>query len=251
MRLNGQVAVITGAGSGMGREMAKLFVQEGAKVVAADINPTGVVSLIEEISGTPETIEFFQCNVSKRAECEAMLDFAVTKFGKLDILCNNAGIMDNMMPISELEDELWDKVLSVNLNSVMYASRYAVQIMTKQGGGKIVNTASIAGLNAGRAGVTYATAKFGVIGLTKNIGFMYAKQGIRCNAICPGAIDTNIISGNVPNAFGMERAISGLGSNPATGKPDQVAKAALFLASDDSQYINATTLTIDGGWTAY
>lgn len=252
MKLNGQVAVITGAGSGMGYEMAKLFVQEGAKVVAADINSAGVQTLMKEISGTPESIQFFQCNVAKREECQAMLDFAVEKFGKLDILCNNAGIMDNMIPIGELEDDLWEKVLSVNLNGVMYASRYAVQIMLKQGGGKIINTASVGGLNGCRAGTAYTASKFAVVGLTKNIGFMYAKDGIRCNAICPGAIETNIHAGlTAPSKLGMERTSSGMGANIGLGKPIEIAKAALFLSSDDSNFINGTTITVDGGWSAY
>lgn len=253
MRLENQVAVITGAGSGMGRAMAKLFVEEGAKVVGADINSKGVDELIAELGTVPGEIVFRQVDVSQQDQVESMIDFAIEKFGKLDILMNNAGIMDNMMPVTEVSNELWEKILAVNLNGVMYACRKAVNIMTKQpGGGRIVNTASIGGLNGCRAGVAYTASKFGVVGLTRNIGFMYATKGIRCNAICPGSIETNIGMGlRAPSEFGMERATSGIVANPRNGSAEEVAKVALFLASEESSFVNGTTVTVDGGWTAF
>lgn len=251
MKLENKVAVITGAGSGMGKSMIELFAKEGAKIIAADINEAGVNEVISSLNG-PGEITFCKTDVSDRAQVENMIDQAMNKYGKLDILINNAGILDKMMPVSELEDELWNKVLAVNVNGVMYACRKAVPIMEKQGGGVIINTASVGGLNGCRAGAAYTASKFAVVGLTKNIGFMYAKNGIRCNAICPGSIETNIAAGLASaSQFGMGLATAGVPLSPRNGKANEIATTALFLASDDSSFINGTTITVDGGWTAY
>lgn len=252
MRLEGSTAVITGAGSGMGYAMAQLFALEGANVVAADINPDGVEKLISELGDTGK-VAYIKSDVSNRADVEGMLDFAVDKFGSLDILVNNAGIMDGMTPVCELTDDIWAKVMNVNLNGVMYACRHAVGIMTEQpGGGRIVNIASVGGLNGCRAGAAYTASKFAVVGLTRNIGYMYANKNIRCNAICPGGIETNIGMGlSAYSEFGIDRAKGGIGLMPRTGKADEVAKAALFLSCDASSFINGTTLTVDGGWSAF
>lgn len=251
MKLENKVAVITGAGSGMGKSMIELFAKEGAKIIAADINEAGVNEVIGSLNG-PGEITFCKTDVSDRAQVENMIDQAMNKYGKLDILINNAGILDKMMPVSELEDEVWNKVLAVNVNGVMYACRKAVPIMEKQGGGVIINTASVGGLNGCRAGAAYTASKFAVVGLTKNIGFMYAKNGIRCNAICPGSIETNIAAGLASaSQFGMGRATAGVSLSPRNGKANEIATTALFLASDDSSFINGTTITVDGGWTAY
>lgn len=257
MRLENEIAVITGAGSGMGRAMAELFAREGAHVVAADINTGGIEALVAELGDVAGSITPCAADVSDREQVEAMIDLAVEKFGRLDILVNNAGIMDHMMPVTELTDDLWDKVIDINLKSIMYACRHAIPLMEQQkegerAGGRIINTASVGGLNGCRAGAAYTASKFGVVGLTRNIGFMYATQGIRCNAICPGGIDTNIGVGlRASSEFGMERATSGIGSNPRNGSAEEVAKVALFLASDESSFVNGTTVTVDGGWTAF
>lgn len=253
MKLQNRIAIVTGAGSGMGRAITGLYVKEGATVIAADINDKGVNELISEMKDDGARIVFQKVDVSDRKQVEAVIDFTVQKFGRLDILVNNAGIMDEMMPVTEVTDDLWTRVMEIDLYGVMYACRHAIPIMTKQEkGGCIINTASIGGLQGTRAGAAYTAAKHGVVGLTKNIGFMYAQEGIRCNAICPGSILTNIGSGmkNV-SKFGMERATACMGTSPRDGEAAEVATVALFLASDDASFVNGTTITVDGGWTAY
>jgi Dehydrogenases with different specificities (related to short-chain alcohol dehydrogenases) len=248
MKLNNKVAIITGTASGMGRSMAILFAKNGAKVIACDIaDQTGDA----DFASAGEVITQ-KLDVSNRAAVEAVIDFAVEKYGKLDILVNNAGIMDNMMPVSEVSDALWEKVLQINLNGVMYACRKAIVQMEAQGSGVIINTASAGGLLGCRAGAAYTASKFAVVGLSKNIGYMYAQKGIRCNAICPGAVETNIASSmRQPSEFGAARAMSGMGTNPRTGSADEIAAVALFLASDESSFVNGATIAVDGGWSAY
>lgn len=252
MKLENKVAIVTGAGSGMGKAIAGLFAKEGAKVIASDINETGVKDLIASSGDIAGEIVFSQTDVSNRNQVEAMIDLAVNKYGKLDVLVNNAGVLDQMYSVTEVEDEFWDKVIGVNVNSIMYACRKAIPIMMKNGGGSIINTASVGGLFGCRAGAAYTASKFAVVGLTKNIGFMYAKEGIRCNAICPGSIITNIAAG-LSNAseFGMARSGAGVPLSPRMGQPEEIANTALFLASDEASFINGTTVTVDGGWTAY
>ncbi|MBQ9625340.1 MAG: glucose 1-dehydrogenase [Clostridia bacterium] len=252
MKLENKVAIVTGAGSGMGKAIAELFVKEGAKVVAADINDAGVNELISSLGDKSGNIVFYKADVSDRSQVEGMIDFAVEKFGSLNILVNNAGILDKMMPVTELEDGLWNKVREVNVNSIMYACRKAIPIMEKNGGGSIINTASVGGLNGCRAGAAYTASKFAAVGLTKNIGYMYAKRGIRCNAICPGSIMTNIgASLNGASEFGMQISGAGVPLSPRMGQPEEIATAALFLASDDASFVNGATINVDGGWTAY
>jgi NAD(P)-dependent dehydrogenase (short-subunit alcohol dehydrogenase family) len=160
--------------------------------------------------------------------------------------------MDEMMPAAEVTNELWDRVMSINLKAPFNLIRKSLPIMISKGSGVIINLASVGGLYGSRAGVAYTTSKFAVVGLTKNVGFMYAPKGIRCNAICPGAVDTEISVGiKNPNMFGLSRVQLGMATNPRQGSPEEIAKAALFLASDDSNFVNGATLTVDGGWSAY
>lgn len=252
MKLNGKVAVITGASSGMGRAMALQFAKEGATVLAVARRVEKLQELVLEAASFNGEIEAYQGDVSKKADIEGMIRYALDNFGKLDILVNNAGVIDQMMPVDEISDELWAEVMRVNVDGPMMASRCALKIMLKQGFGNIINVASVGGLNGCRAGAAYTASKFALIGLTKNIGFTYAQKGIRCNAICPGGVDTEIGSHiTAPSAFGMERAMAGLGVNPRNGKPEEIAKIAVFLASEDSSFVNGTQIVADSGWTAY
>jgi NAD(P)-dependent dehydrogenase (short-subunit alcohol dehydrogenase family) len=250
-KLNGKTAVVTGAGSGMGAAISGLFAAEGAKVIAADIDQATVDAVVDSIKAKGGEATGIQVNVAKEEDVARMIDAAVSKYGSLDVLVNNAGIMDDFVPVESITNELWERVMAVNLNGPMYACRLAVPIMLKQGKGSIINIASIGGLEGSRAGATYTASKHALVGLTKNIGFMYAQKGIKCNAIAPGGVNTNIGKNMHPNQFGYERCTSGGASMPRMGESNEIATAALFLACDDSSFVNGTVLTADGGWTAY
>jgi NAD(P)-dependent dehydrogenase (short-subunit alcohol dehydrogenase family) len=249
MKLQGKVALVTGAGSGIGRAITALFVQEGAQVVAADLNPAGLETLAHELAsqGCPP-ITAVTGDVSHRPDAENMVDTAINGYGKLDIVVNNAGIMDEFTPLGNLQDEMWRRVLGVNLDGPMFVSRRALETMLPAGKGIIVNVSSIGGLFGGRAGASYTTSKHALIGLTRSIAYEYALKGIRCNVICPGGVATNIAVSN-PNPLGFERLQSTLSSAVRTAQPEELARIALFLASDDSSFVNGEVLVADGGWT--
>jgi len=252
MKLQYKVAVVTGAGSGMGKAIAVLFAQEGAKVIVADINLETVNAAVAEITAKGGIAKAIRADVSKETDVQNMIDAAVGTYGTLDILVNNAGIMDNFVPAAAVTDELWEKVFAVNATGPMRAIRKALPVFIEKGSGIIINIASAGGLLGSRAGAAYTASKHAVIGLTKNVGFQYAKLGIRCNAIAPGAVNTNIGTTIFnPNAFGMERAMAGINLNPRIGEPGEIANIALFLACADSSLMNGTIITADSGWTAY
>lgn len=250
MKLEGKVAVITGSASGIGKEIAKLFAKEGASVIISDLNEEGALEVVKEIKDNGGKATAVVTNVTNQEDVDNMIDQAVSTYGKLDILVNNAGIMDNMTPAADITDELWDRVFAINTTSMMRTSRKALSVFLKQENGVIINMASAAALHGSRAGVAYTAAKHAVIGLTKNIGFQYAEKGVRCNAIAPGGVNTAIAAGE-PNEFGMERVMSGASNNPRSGDPIEVARVALFLASDDAGFINGEVIKVDAGWMAY
>ncbi|MBB3113290.1 NAD(P)-dependent dehydrogenase (short-subunit alcohol dehydrogenase family) [Paenibacillus phyllosphaerae] len=252
MKLSGKVAVVTGAASGMGKAIAELFAAEGASVVVADLRLEAAQAVVSGIEASGGKALALVANVAKEEDVQSLIDDTVKEFGTVDILVNNAGIMDNFVPAADLTDELWERVFAVNTTGPMRAIRKVLPIFLEKKGGVIVNVASAGGLFGSRAGAAYTAAKHAVVGLTKNVGFQYAKEGIRCNAIAPGGVATNISTSiNAPNPFGMERAMTGMGLNPRTGEPEEIAKVALFLASDDSSFVNGTVVTADAGWTAY
>lgn len=252
MKLNGKVAIITGAASGMGKSIAELFAKEGAKVIVCDLNKEAASSVADEISKAGGQALAVETNVSKETDVQQLFDQTLSHFGTVDIIVNNAGIMDNFMPIGEMTDEMWDRILSVNLTSQMRMMRKVVPIFEEKNSGVIVNIASVAGLCGSRAGVAYTASKHAVVGITKNVAFQYAEKGIRCNAIAPGGVNTNIgTTMNAPSPFGMERAMSGSSNNPRSGEPEEIASIALFLASDDSTFVNGAIITADAGWMSY
>lgn len=253
-KLENKVSVVTGAGSGMGKAIALLFALEGSKVIATDINQSRLDELKKEITGKGGIITTLLSDISKEEDIENMINTAATVYGTLDILVNNAGIMDHFAPVGELDNGMWEKVMKVNVEGPFKAMRSAVKIFLSKGSGIIVNIASIGGLNGARAGAAYTASKHALIGLSRNTGYMYSKSGIRCNAIAPGAVKTNIgetIDYKKVTALVNERIMPGMVLNPRTGDPSEIAKAALFLASDDSSFVNAEVLVVDGGWSAY
>jgi len=253
MRLQGKVTVITGAGSGMGLAMASLFAAEGASVVAGDWNGERLDAAVARIKESGGTITGAQGNIADQATAEHLVDLAISTYGHLDVLCNNAGVMDYMQGVAELSDDIWRRVLSINLDGPMFTSRRALQHMLTRGSGSIVNVASTAGIHGGAAGAAYTASKHALVGLTRNTAWMYATRGIRCNAICPGATKTNIAETMPPerlDAAGSQRAGQFAALAPAYLEPTDIASLALFLASDESQHINGTIIPADAGWAA-
>ncbi|MGI2326791.1 SDR family oxidoreductase [Planococcus sp. YIM B11945] len=251
MKLQSKVAVVTGAASGMGKAIAELYAAEGAKVIVADLNYDGAEAVVKGIKANGGTAKAVKVNVATQEDIDTMIDTAVSAYGTLDILVNNAGIMDSFEPVGEITDEKWDRIFDINTKSVMRATRKTLPIFLEKGKGVIVNTASTGGLNGAHAGAAYGASKHAVVGLTKNTGFMYANEGIRCNAIAPGGVATNIAStmANV-SQFGASRLQAVQGVMPRIGQPEEIAQVALFLASDESSFVNGTVITADAGWTS-
>ncbi|GIN13508.1 3-ketoacyl-ACP reductase [Shouchella clausii] len=251
MKLQDKVAVVTGAASGMGAAIAKLYASEGAKVVVADLNLDGAEAVVKEIVAAEGVATAVKVNVAELSDVNQMIDHAVNEYGTLDILVNNAGIMDGFEPIGDINDEKWDLLFDVNTKSVMRATRRALPLFLEKGKGVIVNVASSGGLNGAHAGAAYTASKHAVVGLTKNTGYMYAEKGIRCNAIAPGGVATNIAATlkNI-NELGASRLQAPRGVMPRVGQAEEIAQVALFLASDDSSFVNGTVVTADSGWSA-
>lgn len=255
-KLENKVAIVTGAGSGLGKAIALLYVAQGARVVATDFNEESLKALERETSATGGQIKTVKGDMAVAADVEAIIKTAVERYGTLDILVNNAGVMDDFSPVGLVKDAVWERVMKINVEGPMRAMRSALPIMLAKGSGVIINIASIGGLQGGRAGAAYTTSKHALIGLTKNTGYMYSKSGIRCNAIAPGAMDTNIAKGidfsKLPSVeLFNDRIAPGLALNPRTSDPMEVAHLAVFLASDDASFVNATAVVADGGWTGF
>ncbi|MFA5944230.1 MAG: glucose 1-dehydrogenase [Candidatus Thermoplasmatota archaeon] len=251
MTLKDKVAIVTGAGAGIGKAIVLHFAKEGAKVVAAGRNKKDLDTLVADLQEWGGTVLAVEADVSNPTDVARIFDKAIAKFGRIDVLVNNAGIMDDFTPVAEVTDDLWRRVMGTNLDGVFYGCRLAVKAMLGQGSGSIINIASIGGLQGGRAGAAYTASKHAVIGLTKNIGYMYAKTGIRCNAIAPGGVATTIGQKMKPHPFGYERMAAGIANAVRVGTPEEIAAMAVFLASDESSLMNGAIVTADAGWTAY
>lgn len=250
-KFNNKTIIITGAGSGMGKSMAIKFAENGANVFATDVREDRLKELESIITKQGGKVKTKTIDVSSELAVKQMVKDCIAEFGTIEVLINNAGILDDFMPVTEASTDLWNKVMGVNLNGPFFACREAIPFMQKQGKGVIINIASIGGFCGSRAGVAYTSSKHALIGLTRNIGYQYALNGIRCNAIAPGGVNTNIGDNMHPNAFGYQKLNLGLQSNPRTADPNEIATIALFLASDESSFINGSVITADGGWTAY
>jgi len=253
MRLDGKVVVITGAGSGMGRAMALRFAKEGATIVGTDIASDRIEEVGREVADAGGVMTPLVTDVSKREDAEKMVRTAIENHGALDVLVNNAGIMDQFQGVATIDDDTWQRVIAVNLHGPMYAMRVAVPFMKEHGGGSIVNVASAAGVGGGAAGAAYTASKHGLVGLTRNTAFTYAPMGVRCNAILAGGVETNI-QDSIDMSKADQEALQQLGtwhaSMPATLKAEDIANLALFLASDESVRISGALIAADAGWLA-
>ena len=250
MRLKDKVAVVTGAGSGIGRAIAVLFAMEGAEVVAADLTKEGGSETVELIKEKGGYAVYVKADVSSARDVRKMIKTAVNKYGKLDILVNNAGIEGKTASTADCSEEDWDQVLEVNLKGVFLGCKYAIPEMLRNGGGAIVNMSSIAGLVGFPNAPAYCASKAGIMALTRVTALEYATKNIRANCICPGIIKTPMIDRAAGGDVEVEKGYAKAEPVGRLGRPEEVAKAALYLASSDSSFVTGTALVIDGGWTA-
>lgn len=267
MRLKDKVCIITGAGKGQGRAAAFLFAREGASIVVADFAEDAGRKTVEDLKKEGLLAEFVKVDVSKAKEVEEMVKFAVATYGKIDVLYNNAGISTRPMgdsgKIESVPEEAWDRNLDVNLKGVFLCCKYAIPEMKKNGIGSIINTSSGAGITGGSGSgpyftkhpsnhpIAYSSAKSGLNSLSKSIAVGYGQYGIRCNVICPGPIDTELMAPLNLDKEDVKESVAGAIPARRIGQPEDVANAALFFASDESSWVTGQVLAVDGGFTIY
>lgn len=247
--LNGKVALITGGASGIGRATALLFAREGAAVVVADVNESEGKAVVQTIIDEGGRAIFTRCDVTRAEDCQLAVRQTVEQLGKLDILFNNAGIIRRASVVETREEE-WDLVMATNVKSVFLLSKYAIPIMAEAGGGVIINNASGWGLVGGRNAASYCASKGAVVLLTKAIALDHGAQSIRVNCVCPGDTDTPMLR-NEAQQLGKpeEQFLAESAQRPLQriGRPEEIAQAVLFLASDASSFVTGTALVVDGG----
>lgn len=246
-----KVALITGAGSGIGMATALRLAQEGARVVGCDVNEAGLATALESIEAAGKTAMMLAGDVTKQGDVDRIVDETLRAHGRVDILGNVAGIMDWFLPAHEVDDETWNRVMAVNVTGPMMLCRKVLPSMMAGSGGAIINIASVGGLGGGAAGAAYTTSKHAIIGLTRSISWTYGTEGIRCNAICPGGVDTNIGTTARPRSqWGMGKLTPWHKLGRASVAADEIAALLSWLASDEAKNVNGAIITSDGGWTS-
>lgn len=248
MRLDGRTALITGGGSGIGRATCLRFAQEGANVLVVDRNGDAAEAVAEEIGDRARP---FAADVSKPREAEAMVRAAEQTWGKLDVVFNNAGVFHpEDESVTTTSEEIWDRVIDVNLKGVFLGCKYAIPALQRAGGGSIINTASfVAVVGAAVPQIAYTASKGGVLAMTREIAVEFARQNIRANALCPGPVETPLLAELLADPERRNRRLVHIPPG-RFGRAEEMANAALFLASDESSFVNGTTFLVDGGITA-
>ena len=245
VRHTGKTAIVTGAGAGIGRATVRQLAAEGATVVGCDVNEEGLTATKSALAEDGLDANLVVADVSSQED----IDRVVAQAGPVDILANVAGIMDHFVPLAELDDELWNRVLGVNLTGVMRLTRAVLPGMIERGGGSVVTVASKASLGAGASGAAYTTSKHGVIGLVKSVAYFYGPAGIRANAVLPGGVVTEIGTTAAPRSqWAFERAQLSMGPMPPAAEADRIAEVISWLAGDESSFVNGAIVTADGGW---
>ena len=251
MRLGEKVAVITGAGSGIGRETALLFASEGARVVVADVNDAGGQETVEAVREAGGEARFVYADVSRASDAAGMIAAAEETFGRLDVLFNNAGISHaNDDDAVATEEEVWDLTMAINLKGVFLGCKYGIPALRRAGGGSILNTASfVAMLGAATPQLAYTASKGGVLAMTRELAVIHARENIRVNALCPGPLRTELLMKYLDTEAKRQRRLVHIPMG-RFGEAAEIARAALFLASDESSYVTGATFLVDGGITA-
>lgn len=249
MRLAGKSCIVTGAGSGQGQAAAVLFAQEGGRVAVADVNVEGGQATVDQIKQAGGEAIFVKTDVSSAADCQNLVQSAVAAFGGLDVLYNNAGVWlaggKGDAPVTELAEDIWHRVININLTGIYLGCKYAIPEMIKRGGGSIICTSSVAGLQGSFRAHAYGASKGGVIALARSMAQAYGKQNVRVNVICPGAIDTPMVA----DLFGPNRdRVASAQLIRRLGTPQDIAQLALYLASDESPWMTGSVITLDGGF---
>ena len=251
MKLENKVVFITGGASGIGLACALASAKEGAQIAIADFNEEEGIKALYEIQKLAKESIFIPLDVTKADDCEKAVKNVIAHFGRLDVACNNAGIGGTAALTGDYTIEDWNKVMNVNLHGVWYCMKYELQRMQEQGGGSIINMSSILGHVGFATACAYTTAKHGLIGLTQTAAIEYGTMGIRINCICPGFIETPLLKNagllDNPEAYNMLKSLHPM---KRLGKPDEIANAFIWLASDDSSFVTGSSLLVDGGYTA-
>ena len=249
--LDGRVALVTGGGSGIGRASSLAYARDGAKVVIVDVNVEGGEETVQSIKEAGGEAILVHADVSKAVEVQQMVDRTVEAYGRLDCAFNNAGVSGRSRgTMVDHSEEEWDRVIGINLKGVWLCMKAQIPQMLKQGGGAIVNNASVAGLVGIRRTSAYVAAKHGVVGLTKAAALEYAESGIRVNAVCPGYINTPLVRSVFDQLEGMEEEVIARHPLGRLGEPHEIAEAVVWLSSDAASFVTGHTMTVDGGYVA-